>query len=145
MKFAPSPTLAVAPADQEHKAAIESALGVGGQSIRLGRSLKQSRQAGTHFPRRETARPFDGSPPNMEFFTMKLTDEELITAARAITGDDIKSMTLDDLHRVMTVTQYVTDTILNEIEARDELTFLEGYPIVPYQADLMVETILTRS
>jgi hypothetical protein len=45
----------------------------------------------------------------------------------------------------MTVTQYVTDLCLNEVEQRGELPFYEGHPIVPYASGHMVETILTRS
>jgi hypothetical protein len=43
------------------------------------------------------------------------------------------------------VTQHATDILLNEIERRGELTFLDNdVPIVPYMSDYTVETILTR-
>jgi hypothetical protein len=49
----------------------------------------------------------------------------------------------------MTVTQFVTDLCLNEIEERGELTYApigDGRlaPIVPYACDHMIETVLTR-
>lgn len=47
--------------------------------------------------------------------------------------------------RLITITQYVTDLCLNEIERRGELTVLDGVPVVPYQCEYMVETVLTRS
>ena len=45
----------------------------------------------------------------------------------------------DQLQRLMTVTQHVTDLCLNEIERRGELTFHDGAPMVPYQCEYMVE------
>jgi hypothetical protein len=44
----------------------------------------------------------------------------------------------------MTVSQFVTDLCLNELEYRGELVLLGDTPLVPYVADHMVETVLTR-
>jgi hypothetical protein len=61
-----------------------------------------------------------------------------------VTGGNIKDLSLDQLYRLMTVTQHVTDLCLNELEHRGELTFFDGKVIVPYQCDHLVETVLTR-
>jgi hypothetical protein len=78
-----------------------------------------------------------------------MTTEDLIESADRVTGGDVKDLSLDQLLRLMTITQYVTDLCLNEIERRGELTFAPApkwglVPIVPYQCKHMVETILTR-
>jgi hypothetical protein len=75
---------------------------------------------------------------------MHMSKTELIEAGNEITGGNVKDLYLEQLQRLMTVTQYVTDLCLNEIEHRGELTFLDGDPIVPYQCHHFVETILTR-
>jgi hypothetical protein len=53
---------------------------------------------------------------------------------------------LSDVHlaRLITMSQYCTDVLLNEIESRGNLTFRDGMVIVPYHSDHVVETILTR-
>jgi hypothetical protein len=77
-----------------------------------------------------------------------MTKVELIEAAYEITGGNIKDLSVDQICRLMTVTQFVSDLCLNEIERRGELTFAPGptglVPIVPYLSDHVVETILTR-
>ncbi|HWN50266.1 MAG TPA: hypothetical protein VNO18_10635 [Xanthobacteraceae bacterium] len=77
-----------------------------------------------------------------------MTKEELIEAAYEMTGGSVKDLSVDQIQRLMTVTQYVTDLCLNEIEDRGALTFAPApdglVPIVPYHCDHMVETILTR-
>jgi hypothetical protein len=74
-----------------------------------------------------------------------MTKPELIVAAYAMTGGDVKDLALDQLQRLMTVTQFVTDLCLNEIEERGKLTIMaDGTPCVPYVCDHMVETVLTR-
>jgi hypothetical protein len=78
-----------------------------------------------------------------------MTTEDLIESADTVTGGDVKDLSLDQLQRLMTITQYVTDLCLNEIERRGELTFAPApkgglVPIVPYRCEHMVETILTR-
>jgi hypothetical protein len=74
-----------------------------------------------------------------------MAKRELVEAAYEITGGNVKDLSLDQIHRLMTITQHVTDLCLNEIERRGELTFLDGSPLVPYQCDYMVETVLTRT
>lgn len=73
-----------------------------------------------------------------------MTKEELIEAAYAMTGGNVKELSTAQLQRLMTVTQFVTDLCLNEIEDRGELTFLDGLPIVPYQCEYTIETVLRR-
>jgi hypothetical protein len=80
---------------------------------------------------------------------MYMTKHELIEAAYEMTGGSVEDLSVDQLERLMTTTQFVTHLCLNEIERRGELTFAPGpsgglVPIVPYQCDHMVETILTR-
>ena len=80
-----------------------------------------------------------------------ISKEKLVAAAEFIMSDkNVESLTLAQLYRLMTVTQYVTDLCLNEIEQRGELTFLprpDGSlaPIIPYTSEHHVETILTRA
>ena len=73
-----------------------------------------------------------------------MTRKELVEAAYEITGGNVSDLSLNQLQQLMTVTQFVTDLCLNEIERRGELTFIDGIVIVPYACDHMVETILTR-
>jgi hypothetical protein len=78
-----------------------------------------------------------------------LSKEELIAAADEMTDGNIKGRTLEQIRRLMTVTQFVTDLCLNEIEKRGELTYAPDgagglLPIVPYECDHAVETVLTR-
>ena len=80
--------------------------------------------------------------------SMHLSKEELVEAAYEMTGGNIKDLTLEQILRLMTVTQFITDLCLNEVEKRGELTYLpspEGLaPIVPYMSDHFTETVLTR-
>lgn len=73
-----------------------------------------------------------------------MSKEELINAAYDMTGGNLSDLSVDQIHRLMTVTQHVTDLCLNELEARGELTFYEGRLILPYHSEYGVETILTR-
>jgi len=76
-----------------------------------------------------------------------MTKQELIEAASKMTGGDsrnIQDLTVEQLERLMTVTQFVTDLCLNELEYGGELVLLGDTPLVPYVADHMVETVLTR-
>ena len=75
---------------------------------------------------------------------MQLSKQELIEAAYDMTGGDIADLSYEKLCRLMTITQFVTDLCLNEIERRGELTFADGQVIVPYMCDHMIETVLTR-
>lgn len=78
---------------------------------------------------------------------MQLTKKELIETAYEMTAGPLESLTADQVRRLMTVTQYVTDICLNELEARDELTIHPDHwcIILPYESEHMVETILTRA
>jgi hypothetical protein len=73
-----------------------------------------------------------------------MTKQELIKAADKMTGGNIQDLTVKKLERLMTVTQFVTDLCLNELEDRAELALVGDTPLVPYVADYRVETILTR-
>ena len=76
-----------------------------------------------------------------------MTKRELIEAASKITGGNIhniQDLTVKKLERLMTVTQFVTDLCLNELEERGKLVLLGDTPVVPYVADYRVETVLTR-
>ena len=79
-----------------------------------------------------------------EGWEVPLTKQELIEAADKLTGGDVATLSIEQLCRLMTVAQHVTDLCLNEVERRGELTFDDGFPVVPYECDYMVETILTR-
>jgi hypothetical protein len=73
-----------------------------------------------------------------------MSKAELIEAAYEVTGGNLNDLSLDRVYRLITVSQYVTDLCLNEIERRGALTFHGNVPVVPYVADHLVETILTR-
>jgi nitrate reductase assembly molybdenum cofactor insertion protein NarJ len=73
-----------------------------------------------------------------------LTKPELVEAAKNMVSRNIKDLPLDEVRRLMTVTQFVTDQCINELEERGELTFDRDRPCIPYCSDHMVETILTR-
>ena len=62
----------------------------------------------------------------MSFDDKEMTKEELIERAYMMTGGDVKELSRDQLVQLMTVTQFVTDLCLNEIERRGELTFAPG-------------------
>ena len=74
-----------------------------------------------------------------------MTRAELVEAGYEMTGGSVETLTLDQLYRLTTVTQFVTDFSLAEIERRGELTFApeDGAPIVPYYSEHMVAA-LTR-
>jgi hypothetical protein len=76
---------------------------------------------------------------------MNMTQDVLQTATAELLGGKMASFPLDRLLHLITLTQHATDILLNEIERRGELTFLDNdVPIVPYMSDYTVETILTR-
>jgi hypothetical protein len=52
---------------------------------------------------------------------MQMSKQELIEAAIKMTGGNIKDLSLDQLHRLITVALYVSDLCLNEIEDRRAL------------------------
>jgi hypothetical protein len=74
----------------------------------------------------------------------KTTKDVLITVTAELLGGDVAGISLDRLYHLITVAQYATDVLLNEIERRGGIYYLEGMPIVPYLADYSVETVLTR-
>ncbi len=53
---------------------------------------------------------------------MQISKQELIEAANEMTGGKIKDLSLDQLHRLITVALYVSDLCLNEIENRRALS-----------------------
>lgn len=75
---------------------------------------------------------------------MKMPKDVLETATAALLGGDVADFHLDRLLHLITLTQHATDLLLNEIERRGELTFMNDMPVVPYMSDHSVETILTR-
>jgi hypothetical protein len=78
--------------------------------------------------------------------------EELVEAADEMVGDNIRNLanlTLKQIYHLMTVTQFITDLCLNEVERRGELTYApdgEGglAPIMPYYSEHYMQTVLTR-
>ena len=56
----------------------------------------------------------------------------------------LEFMSYDHIVELMTVTQVITNHCLNEIEQRGELANYDGRVIVPYDADFVIETALTR-
>jgi hypothetical protein len=74
-----------------------------------------------------------------------MTKQELVEAAYEMTGGNLKDLSLDQLYRLMTITQFITDLCLNEIEGRGEMRFIGDMPLVPYQCEHRVETVLTRA
>jgi hypothetical protein len=75
---------------------------------------------------------------------MMMTNDDLIESAEVMIGGDVEELSYDQLLQLITTTQYVTDLCLNEIERRGELTFCDGFVVVPYHCDLKVQTVLTR-
>lgn len=73
-----------------------------------------------------------------------LTEEKLIEAGNKIAGANLADLSVGEIERLMTITQYVTDCCLNELETRGVLEIIDGKPCVPYASEYMVETILTR-
>ena len=75
-----------------------------------------------------------------------MTKDEMLAAADSIIGTrSINDMPIDQINRLVTVAQFVTDLCLHEIEKRGELRFHDGSPCIPYYGDLFVETVLTRA
>jgi hypothetical protein len=73
-----------------------------------------------------------------------MTKQELIEAGYDMTGGNVADISMAQLKRLMTVTQFVTDLCINEIEARGKLSFVDGVPVIPYDCDHGVETVLAR-
>jgi hypothetical protein len=74
-----------------------------------------------------------------------MTRDELVAAAAEIVDEHrLPDMSQDELERLITVTQYVTDLCINEFEARGEIIDLGIGPLIPYVCEYYVDTILTR-
>jgi len=73
-----------------------------------------------------------------------MTKEDLVEAAYQFTGGNLKELSLNQVKRLMTVAMYVGDLCLNEIEDRGELEFVGDAPVLPYDCDYTVPTVLTR-
>lgn len=76
---------------------------------------------------------------------LHMTKDELEQCAMLIThGLAVEDLPSDEIRKLMTVGQYLTDRGLAEIEKRGELEYHDGEPVMPYCSDHMIETILTR-
>ena len=77
---------------------------------------------------------------------MTMTRDEVQTRiAKMIPGGLLlEFISYEHIVELMTVTQVITNLCLNEVEERGELTDHAGRVMVPYNADFVVETILTR-
>ena len=64
-----------------------------------------------------------------------MTKSELVEVAYEITGGSMPDLSYEQLARLTTVAQHVTDLCLNELERRGQLTFSAGTPIVPYDCE----------
>lgn len=74
----------------------------------------------------------------------EISEAELTAGTDLILGDDITKVPTDRLKVLITITQHLTDRLLNELEARGAIEFHEGMPIIPYLSNYSVETLLTR-
>jgi len=73
-----------------------------------------------------------------------LTREELEAAAAEVAEGEIEDLADDELMRLITIGQYLTDRCLAEIERRGLLEWSDGSPMLPYDSDHLVENVLTR-
>ncbi|MBW6399977.1 hypothetical protein KPL78_19105 [Roseomonas sp. HJA6] len=71
-------------------------------------------------------------------------DADLIRITDALIGADLSGRAVADLEILITITQHATDRLLNELEARGAIAIEDGGPVIPYVADHVVDTILTR-
>lgn len=76
--------------------------------------------------------------------TVDLSKKEMEVAIAEFLGESVTALPSERLHRLITLSQFYTDTILAEIERRGDLTFSENGPVVPYYSGHFVETVLTR-
>lgn len=70
--------------------------------------------------------------------------DELEAVALLLADGEMETLPSDEVRRLMTVGQYLFDRGLNVLEARGELEWADGSPVVPYDSDHMLETALTR-
>ena len=75
---------------------------------------------------------------------LPVPENEMNEEAQSFLGGEIGNLSSDEILRQMTIAQYAYDLCLNEIERRGELTFRQGFPVVPYCSEHFVDTILTR-
>ena len=73
-----------------------------------------------------------------------LTEKQMRALAAKVFAKQIEGTSPAKLEVLMTVTQYITDLCLNEIERKGMLEQIDGMPCVPYVSEHMVPTILTR-
>lgn len=71
-------------------------------------------------------------------------DEELVAVTDSLIGTDLSGLPLAQVEVLITITQHATDRLLNELERRGAINIQDGVPVIPYVADHVVETILTR-
>lgn len=74
----------------------------------------------------------------------EISKPALISIGKGMIGEDLSTLSIDQLRILITVTQYLTDCLLNELEERGALEMCEGVPVIPYVSDYAVETLLTR-
>lgn len=69
-----------------------------------------------------------------------------VLVGRTLFPSDFNKLSVEDVLRLMTITQYVTNLGINELERRGELKMCDDCqsPIIPYMSNHAVETILTR-
>lgn len=82
--------------------------------------------------------------PNDLPTSSELSEKQLRALARKVFAKQIEGTAPRKLEMLMTVTQYITDMCLNELERQGELTTMEGSICVPYMSPHMVHTVLTR-
>ena len=73
-----------------------------------------------------------------------LSEAELKKAAHKITGRKLAKLGLQKIEHLMTITQFVTDTCINELERRGALEYFGGNVCIPYLSSHGVDTILSR-
>jgi hypothetical protein len=78
-----------------------------------------------------------------------LVSNVIAAATYSIAAGNVSDLPYEQLSRLITITQFLADLCLTEIEDRGKLTWAPGadgqmVPIVPYDSDVAVETLLNR-
>jgi hypothetical protein len=73
-----------------------------------------------------------------------MSEAELKACAKEFHGSDIGELPRAEIDHKVTISQYVTDICINELEKRGELTLEKGRVCVPYISFHFVDTVLTR-
>lgn len=73
-----------------------------------------------------------------------LSANELRSHARAVLGQDVTELTVDEIEIAMTFSTYVTDLCIAELERRGAIALEDGVPVLPYRSHHLVEHFLTR-